>query len=163
MGSGKTAIGKRLAERLGLRFVDMDVEIERKAGRKIAEIFAAEGESYFRFLERREAIELAKQAGLVIATGGGVVLDPDNLNDFRQSGVVVCLWVDGETAYNRTKRATHRPLLQSEDPRKRIEELLAKRQPLYQQIENVVDTRGRSMETIVEDVIRIYRGSESAH
>lgn len=162
MGSGKTAVGKRIAERLGLTFVDMDAEIERKAGRKISEIFAHEGESYFRFLERREAMELVKKQDQVIATGGGVVLDPDNLKDFRGTGVVVCLWVDGEAAYERTKRAAHRPLLQGEDPRKRIEDLLQKRQPLYQQIENVVDTRSRSLDTIVEDVLRIYRGSEAA-
>jgi len=163
MGSGKSAVGRRIAERLGLTFIDMDAEIERAAGRKIADIFAQEGESYFRFLERREAMKLAQRQDLAIATGGGVVLDPDNLKDFRKTGVVVCLFVDGETAFERTKRATHRPLLKSDDPRRRLEELLAKRQPLYQQIENVVDTRGRSIETIVEDVIRIYHGSEAAH
>lgn len=160
MGSGKSAIGRRVAERLGLSFLDMDAEIERKAGRKISEIFAEEGESYFRFRERREVIELAGQQGKVIATGGGVVLDADNLKDFHKTCVVVCLWVDADTAFERTKRATHRPLLQSEDPKQRIEELLAKRGPLYQQIDNVVDTRGRSMESIVEDVVRIYRESE---
>ncbi len=161
MGSGKTAVGKRVAEKLGLTFVDMDAEIERRAGRRISDIFAHEGESYFRFLERREAMELAARQGLVIATGGGVVLDADNLKDFRKSGVVICLWVDGATAYARTKQASHRPLLRSDDPRKRIEELLEKRSPLYQQIENLIDTRGRSLDAIVEDVLRIYRGSET--
>lgn len=163
MGSGKTAIGKRVAEKLGLAFVDMDAEIERKAGRRIADIFAQEGESYFRFLEHREAMELAKKQDLVIATGGGVVLDPDNVKDFGRTGVVVCLWIDGETAYKRTKRASHRPLLRGENPRKRIDELLEKRQPLYKQIENVVDTRGRSLDAVVEDVLRIYRGPQSAN
>ena len=143
MGSGKSAIGRRAAERLGLSFVDMDAEIERSAGRKISEIFAQEGESFLPVLERREAIGLAGEQGRVKATGGGLGL-----------------WVDAETAFERTKRATHRPLLQSEDPKKRIEDLLAKRGPLYQQIDNVVDTRGRSMEAIVEDVVRIYRESE---
>jgi len=163
MGSGKTAIGKRVAEKLGLTFVDMDAEIERKAGRKISEIFAQEGESYFRFLEPREAMELSKKGGFVIATGGGVVLDPDNLKDFRENGVVICLWIDGETAFERTKRASHRPLLQGENPRKRIDELLEKREPLYKQIENVVDTRGRCLDAVVEDVLRIYRGPQSAN
>src|SRR5205814_6044175 len=120
MGSGKTAVGKRAAEKLGLTFIDMDAEIERKAGRKISDMFSHEGESYFRFIERREAMELSSKQGLVIATGGGVVLDPDNLKDFRKSGIVVCLWLDAQTAYERTRRATHRPLLQSEDPRTRI-------------------------------------------
>ena len=163
MGSGKTAIGKRVAEKLGLTFVDMDAEIERKAGRKIAEIFSSEGESYFRFLERREARDLSAKQDMVIATGGGVVLDPDNLKDFGKSGVVICLWIDGETAFERTRRASHRPLLQGENPRKRIDELLEKRQPLYKQIENIVDTRGRGLDAIVEDVLRIYRGPQSAN
>lgn len=163
MGSGKSAIGRRAAERLGLSFLDMDAEIERTAGRRISEIFAEEGESYFRFLERRAVIDLAGQQGKVIATGGGVVLDADNLKDFQRSGVLVCLWVDAETAFERTRRATHRPLLQSEDPKKRIEELLATRGPLYRQIDNVVDTRGRSLESIVEDVVRIYRESQGTN
>lgn len=163
MGSGKTAIGRRVAERLGLTFVDMDTEIESKAGRKISDLFASEGESYFRYLERRETMELAKKQGQVIATGGGVVLDPDNLKDFGNTGVVVCLWVDAETAFERTQRAAHRPLLEADDRRKKIEDLLAKRMPLYKQIDNVVDTRGRSLETLVEDVMRIYRGAEGSN
>lgn len=161
MGSGKTAIGRRVADRLGLTFVDMDAEIERKAGRKISQIFAEEGESYFRFLERREAMELAKKEGQVIATGGGVVLDADNLKDFSKTGIVLCLWIDGDTAFERTKRAKDRPLLEAEDRRKKIDTLLEKRAPLYRQIENVVDTRGRPIESVVEDVIRIYRESEA--
>ena len=160
MGSGKTAVGRRAAARLSLRFVDMDAEIERQAGRKISDIFATEGEAHFRSLERSKIKELARQPDQVIATGGGIVLDEDNLNDLRKNGVVICLWVDVESAFQRTRRATDRPLLDSPDRRKKIEELLQKRLPLYGRIENVVDTRERSLESVVEDVIRIYRGSQ---
>src|SRR5512137_631528 len=92
MGSGKTAAGKLAARQLGLAFADMDDIIEQRAGSKISEIFAQKGEPYFRQIERELARELAARQGHVIATGGGIVLNPNNLRDLGQSGLVVCLW-----------------------------------------------------------------------
>src|SRR5258706_1310890 len=135
MGSGKTSAGKLAAQRLGLEFLDMDAVIEQRAGQTISQIFETKGEPHFRKLERELAVELAARDGLVIATGGGIVLNPDNVRDINKSGVVICCCVDARIAYERTKRTQHRPLLESDADRlTRIESLLRQREPLYRAI-----------------------------
>ena len=140
MGTGKSAVGKRLANRLGMTFVDMDTVIEERAGKPIPRIFAEEGEPRFRAMERELARELSGQSGLVIACGGGVVLNPDNVLDFNRSGLVVCLTATPEVIFERTSRARNRPLLEEQDRMRRIRELLEKRQALYDAIPHQVDT-----------------------
>lgn len=153
MGTGKSAVGKHLAEALHCRFVDMDELIESRAGKPISRIFAEDGEHRFRAMERDLVFELAQQQNLVIATGGGIVLNPDNMRDFSQSGLVVCLSAEPEEILRRVGNSTHRPLLNQPDPAAAIRNLLAKRQPLYDAIPCQVNTTGLTVEQVAEKIL----------
>ena len=138
MGVGKSTIGRHLAELLQRRFLDLDHEIEHRTGASIALIFEIEGESGFR---KREALlleELTALSDIVLATGGGAVLLPENRAHLRNRGHVVYLQADIDTLVERTRRDRHRPLLQTVDPRKKLEELLHIRQPLYEEVASLV-------------------------
>lgn len=138
MGVGKSTIGRHLAELLQRRFLDLDHEIEHRTGASIPLIFEIEGEAGFR---KREALlldELTALSDIVLATGGGAVLLPENRAHLRSRGHVVYLQADIETLVERTRRDRHRPLLQAVDPRAKLEELLHARQPLYEEIANLV-------------------------
>jgi shikimate kinase len=143
MGCGKTTLGSRLAQMLGLRFVDMDECISRKAHRPIPDIFAREGEAGFRRIESAVLDELMGAGSMVIATGGGVVTVPENLPKLRRLGFVVWLNPPERAIWNRVSRNRSRPLLQTEDPRRTVHELLEKRRPLYAGVADLeADTRG---------------------
>jgi shikimate kinase len=154
MGAGKTTVGKRLAAKLGRTFVDMDQRIEEREGRSIAQIFAGDGEAYFRAAERDMVKALASQTGLVIAAGGGVVLDPDNLADFNRSGWVVCLAARPEVILRRVADEEQRPLLAGQKEA-RIREILEARRKLYEAIRNRIDTSEMGIDEVVEQVLRI--------
>jgi len=156
MGTGKSSAGKRLATRLGLALRDMDAMIEVRAAKPIPRIFAEDGEPHFRRLERALVQELAGRTGLVISTGGGVVLNPDNIRDFAATGVVVCLQATPETILKRVEHATHRPLLAEGDKLAKIRALLEKRQPLYDAIPLHVQTDGLSTMAVAECVAALY-------
>ena len=133
MGVGKSRIGPMCARRLGYAFRDSDHEIEAQAGCSVAEFFAREGEAAFRALERQVIAELAARRGLVIATGGGTVLDPENVARLRETGRVVLLTATPRAILQRVGDPKTRPLLaNSPDPLKRIRELLAQRTPCYE-------------------------------
>ena len=157
MGSGKTTVGRTAAGELGLEFVNMDRRIEERAGISISDIFNQRGEEAFRELESAMVAELAGQSGLVIATGGGVVIRRTNVELLVRNGVLIYLHVDAETAWSRTHHRTHRPLLKGEDPIGRIRALLEQRHPLYDAIPNQINTIRRSIHDICMDVVRIYR------
>ncbi|HMO05009.1 MAG TPA: shikimate kinase [Kiritimatiellia bacterium] len=142
MGTGKSSAGRILAERLGMTFLDMDDEIVRREGRSIPDIFRDSGEPAFRALERALVVELAGQTGYVVSTGGGIVLNPDNVRDFARTGRVFCLHATPEAILKRVEHDTNRPLLQGGDKLARISELLAKRQALYDAIPDRIDTDG---------------------
>lgn len=156
MGTGKSAVGRRAARRLGRRLVDMDTLIEQREGRPIPEIFREAGEPHFRALERALVVELAAERGLVISTGGGVVVNPDNIADFSRTGVVVCLAATPETILARVGHDTHRPLLQAPDRMARIADLLEKRRPLYEAIPDRIDTTGLSADAVADRVLDIF-------
>ncbi len=156
MCTGKTAVGQKLAVRLHREFVDMDQVIEEREGRDIPTIFRESGEPYFRTLERALVQELAARESLVIATGGGVVLNPANIEDFRRTGVVICLTAPPDVILQRVGHDPHRPLLQAEDRAARIRALLDARRPFYEAIEDRVDTRDRTPEQVAEEVLRIF-------
>ncbi len=143
MGAGKTTIGRQLARRLDRRFVDCDHEIEERCGVKIPIIFEIEGEPGFRRRETQVIAELATEPGLVVATGGGAVLAPENRACLASQGLVIYLAVAPFHLWERTKNDTNRPLLQVPNPRKRIEELHALRDPLYREIADIVIEGGR--------------------
>jgi shikimate kinase len=157
MGSGKTTVGRLLSERTGMPLVDMDTLIEEQAGKTINEIFAEEGEAHFRDLERRLVQELSARRGLVISTGGGIVLNPDNLADFERTGLVVCLLADADTVLERVRHDTTRPLLAG-DKAAKITALLESRRPLYEAVPHCIDTSGRpSPIPTAEEIIDLYQ------
>jgi shikimate kinase len=155
MGTGKSATGRLLADRLQQPFLDMDAELERREGRTIPEIFRDSGEAHFRALERALVRELADAPGHVIACGGGVVINPDNLADLEASGMVVCLEASPETMYERVRHDTHRPLLHAPDPAARIRELLDQRRPRYEAVRHRIRTDGKTPEQVADLILAL--------
>lgn len=138
MGSGKTTIGRALAKRMGRRFIDSDHEIERRTGVRIPVIFEMEGETGFRKREAQAIAELAQEPAIVLATGGGAILDPVNRVAMRDSGWVIYLDVPTGVLLDRTRHDTNRPLLQVADPRAKLDALREQRDPLYREIANII-------------------------
>lgn len=155
MGTGKSSTGRALASRLGREFIDMDALIEARERRTIPQIFAESGEPYFRALEKDLAAELAARRNLVVAAGGGIVLNPQNIRAFSETGWVICLRASPETILSRVGHDTNRPLLQTQDKLGRIRELLAKRQPLYDAIPLQLDTDGKTPEAVAEEILNL--------
>jgi shikimate kinase len=153
MGAGKTTVGRQLAKRLGRRFVDADHEIEARTGVRIPTIFEIEGEAGFRRREAETIDALTREHGLVLATGGGAVLDPSNRRRLKESGLVVYLRVLPLLLYERTRHDRNRPLLQVADPLAKLEELFAQRDPLYREVADVViDTSSGGVGSLVRRV-----------
>ncbi len=163
MGTGKTIVGKEVARRLGMKFVDMDDVIEEKEGCSISEIFAQKGEQYFRKVESEVARRLSQQEGLVIATGGGVVLDAGNLDALQSSGIGVCLTASPEVIYERVKHETHRPLLMNDDPLGKIKSLLEYRAPFYARVNHKLDTSELPVDAVVERIVDLVKKEPPAH
>ena len=146
MGAGKTSMGKLLAKRLAKTFLDCDHEIERATGVKIAVIFEIEGEAGFRAREARALAELVLRKDIVLATGGGAVLSAENRKLLADNGVVVYLRAAAADLWNRTRHDKNRPLLHTADPRARLEQLYAERDPLYREVAAItVDTGSQSL------------------
>ena len=155
MAVGKTTIGRQLAKRLQLRFVDSDQEIEKRTGASIALIFDVEGESGFRDREEQIIAELAALDGIVLATGGGAVLREENRKALRKRGIVVYLRASIESQLERTKSSRHRPLLETGDRRAALESLMAAREPLYrQEADFIVDTDHLSAGRVARQIAR---------
>jgi len=154
MGAGKTTVGRRLAERLHWDVVDCDDLIEARAGKRISQIFADDGEAAFRDLEEEITAALADYRHTVITTGGGIVEREANLARLRAAGRVVYLRAAPEALYARVAGSSHRPLLQVADPQARIRELLARRAPRYEEADQIVDTDDLTVETVVEAILR---------
>ncbi|HET7176438.1 MAG TPA: shikimate kinase AroK [Gammaproteobacteria bacterium] len=153
MGAGKTAIGRELARLLKLDFLDADQELERRTGADIPLIFEKEGEAGFRKREREIIQELTQRQGLVLATGGGAVLDPANRQALSR-GFVIYLKATVEAQAARTGKNRNRPLLQSTDPKARLEELFAVRAPLYEGLARLtVDTDSGQVKKIAERIV----------
>jgi shikimate kinase len=159
MGTGKTSVGERLAARLGQPFVDTDALIERRAGRPIAAIFAADGEATFRSAERRAIAEAVAVPGAVIATGGGAIADADNLATLRAAAPIICLTARPDVILARTQAGGPvRPLLQGDDPARRVAELLAQRAAAYAEADLILDTSERTIDDLVADIEAFLRG-----
>ena len=156
MGSGKTSVGRELAKRLGWSFVDTDELIERMAGKSVPAIFQEDGEPYFRDLES-EAIRVAVGCPrAVLATGGGAVLRAENMALLKACGLVVLLDAEPEELYRRVVEEGSRPLLEVPDPLARIRELLEFRRPYYAQADLRVDTTGRTVDEVVEQILEAW-------
>ena len=159
MAVGKSAVGRNVARKLHRRFVDLDAVIEKKQGRKVREIFDSEGEGYFRRLEKQTLREVLNENRQVIATGGGVILDPDNLQLLREKCLLIGLSASPDVLLSRVGKGAKRPLLKGTDLRARIEELLEQRQSGYAQAHATVDTGGLSIEQVVEQVLAIINAA----
>lgn len=154
-GAGKTTVGRHLARRMQRTFIDADHEIEARTGVKIPLIFDIEGEQGFRDRETRVIAELAKESGLVVATGGGVVLRPENRQALKQGGTVVYLHAAPRLLFDRTRLDPNRPLLQVADPMLKIEELFAERDPYYREVADIIiNSLGGSIGQLVKQVER---------
>lgn len=156
MGTGKTTVGRTVAERLGRLFVDMDQVIEARAGRSIADIFAHEGEAAFRAIEAELCRELAGQGGLVIATGGGTLVNCSNRRTLTSTGLVICLTADVETILHRLDGVADRPLLETPDRHARIEALLEARAAAYRAFPHQVDTTDLTAAQVTERVLALW-------
>ena len=140
MGTGKTTVGRELARRLQFRFVDMDALLEERQGRTIRQIFESDGEAHFRQLEAAMCRELADQQRCVIATGGGALVDRANLAAFTAHNLVICLDCEPEELWQRLETSQHRPMLDSQDRKTRLLQLLADRTPAYAAVPYHIDT-----------------------
>lgn len=161
MGAGKTTIGRQLAETLGYDFLDSDQEIQRRTGVDIPTIFEFEGEEGFRKREGQVVEDLAQREGVVLATGGGVVLRAENRQQLAARGYVIYLHCSPEQQFARTSRDRNRPLLATDDPLRRLRELMAEREPVYRQVADmVVSTERRGTASVVKEIRRRLDGAE---
>jgi shikimate kinase len=157
MGTGKTSVGRLVAEQLHFHYLDTDEMIQAATGKTIAEIFSASGEPAFRALEEKTVQELAGKARTVISAGGGLPINPENLGSLKTHALVVCLWASPAKIWERVKNQTHRPLLHGADPQKRICELLAARSPFYKQADILLNTESRSLREVAQQVVHQFR------
>ena len=158
MGCGKTTVGEKLAKELTYAFLDTDAYIENREQKSIREIFEQDGENYFRNVETKSLQELIKKKQkTIVSSGGGLPLRPENAKLLQKLGFVIYLKVDKETVLRRLEGDTTRPLLQCDDPAKRIEELLEYRDPIYEVgAHMVIQVDHKTVEEIVQEIIRNY-------
>jgi shikimate kinase len=164
MGAGKSAVGRALAAALGYEFADSDTDIEQHAGVDISFIFDKEGESGFRKREHRALTGLAARPRIVIATGGGCVVTPANRELMRTAGTVIYLQASVDQLYERVRCSSHRPLIQTDDPRGALARIVETRLPLYVDLADmVVDTDGRRVKAVAQDIHRALIARDSDH
>lgn len=157
MGTGKTFTGRSLARKLGTSFIDTDSLIEKEAGIPISEIFEKFGEAHFRGLEREIVKKVSEENGVVIAVGGGAIVNPANLTDLKRHGIVISLTATPEVILARVERNSDRPLLQVEDKIGKIKELLAGRAPFYEKADMTVDTDCKNPEQVADEILEAAR------
>ena len=154
-GAGKTTVGRQLARRMQRSFIDADQEIEARTGVGIPLIFDIEGEQGFRDRESKVLVELGSQSKLIVATGGGAVLRPENRLALKEGGIVVYLHATPRLLFERTRLDHNRPLLQVADPMKKIEELFAVRDPLYREVADItINSLAGSISHLVKQLER---------
>jgi len=157
MGTGKTSVGRLVAEQLRFEYLDTDEVIQAETGRTITEIFTTDGEPAFRALEEKVVKELAVRKQTVIATGGGLPVNPENLTSLKAHSLVVCLWSSPEKIWERVRHQSHRPLLHDKNPQAKIRELLAAREPFYKQADVLLNTDLRSLREVAQQVVHQFR------
>lgn len=153
MGAGKTTAGKLLAKHLHKTFYDSDHEIERRTGVNIPLIFDIEGEAGFRSRESTVINDLSQKSDVVLATGGGAVLSPENRENLKNRGIVIYLRATVEDLWQRTRHDRNRPLLQTDDPRAKLAQLFEQRDPLYREIADItMDTSKQTVQSLIHDL-----------
>lgn len=157
MGTGKSTVGRLMAEQLRFDFLDTDILIEQRSGKKITEIFAQNGEPAFRELEAQLVAELAARTHTIISTGGGLPTNPANLASLKAHSLVICLWATPERIYERVRDQSHRPLLNDPDPLGKIRSLLAAREKFYKQADVLINSDLRSAREVAQQVVNQFR------
>ena len=155
MGTVKTAVGQALAKKKKLQFVDLDELIELREKRAISDIFAGDGEPYFRKVEKQVLKEVSREKKFVVACGGGIVLDKDNIKIMKETGIIICLTASPVVILERTSAYRHRPLLNVSNPRKQIELILKLRAPYYAQADKTIDTSKISIREVVGKIVKV--------
>ena len=155
MAVGKSAVGRKLARRLKRRFVDLDRAIEKCEGLKVREIFEKKGEPYFRQLEKQALAQVLRENGQVIATGGGVVLQEDNLRLLQERSLIVCLMADVNAIVRRAGSVNRRPLLMTTDRTQRVSELLNQRKEYYATAHIEIDTSDLTVDEVVSKILAL--------
>ena len=153
MGTGKSTVGRVIAQKLGFHFIDTDDVIEQTSKAKISDIFAEHGEVYFRDLESQAVKSVALMKNQVVATGGGVVLRSSNIDLLRTGGPIFCLNATPKAIWDRVRSSQSRPLLRGPDPLKKIETLLDKRAPYYALADHQIETTGVSVDRVANEII----------
>ena len=161
MGTGKTVVAKMLAKKMGMKYISTDEVIEDKERRSINEIFKKNGEPYFRRAEKEVVKKVAQLNNFVIDAGGGIVLDKENIQNLKRNGKIICLTATPEAILERTKRYHHRPLLNAESPKDKVEELLRFRAPFYAQADFSIDTTNLTVEQVAEEIDKQYGNCKS--
>lgn len=154
MGTGKTVVGRALARKLEVPFIDLDSYIEEAEGSTISEIFKSKGEAYFRSLEKKALEKAAGQEKNVVSCGGGIVMDPGNMASMKSTGTCICLLASPQEILKRIGATTHRPLLHGGDPLQRIQSLLADRDAAYRKADILIDTTDLSVPDIVALILQ---------
>ena len=157
MGTGKTSVGRLVAEQLHFHYLDTDEMIQSATGKTVADIFTTSGEPTFRALEEKAVEELTGKNHTVISCGGGLPIASQNLISLKTHALVVCLWASPAKIWERVKNQTHRPLLHDPDPQKKIRELLAAREPFYKQADILLNTELRSLREVAQQVVHQFR------
>jgi shikimate kinase len=157
MGTGKTSVGRLVAEQLHFEYLDTDELIQTQTGRSITDIFTKDGEPAFRALEEKVVEELSSRTKTVISTGGGLPVNPKNLASLKTHALVVSLWSSPEKIWERVRHQSHRPLLHDENPQAKIRELLALRAPFYKQADVLLNTDLRSVREVAQQVVHQFR------
>jgi len=155
MGTGKTSVGKELARKKKWCFADLDELIELRERKLIADIFAQEGEPYFRCLEKQALKEISREKGFVVACGGGIVVAGENIRIMKDSGIIICLAASPEVILKRTSGYAHRPLLNVANPKKQIGLLLKLRAPYYAQSDKIIDTSKLTVEKVADKILQL--------
>ena len=153
MGTGKSAVGRVIAQKLEFHFIDTDDVIEQTSKAKISDIFAEHGEDYFRDLESQAVKSVALMKNQVVATGGGVVLRSSNIDLLRTGGPIFCLNATPKAIWDRVRSSRSRPLLRGPEPLKKIETLLDKRAPYYASADHQIETTGVSVDRVADEII----------
>jgi len=160
MGTGKTVVGEEVARQLNQQYLDIDSLIEEKQKKKISQIFTEDGEACFRGLEKQLLKEISARKDLVVSCGGGIVLDKENIQIMKSTGIMICLSAKPEVILARTQGYKHRPLLNVDNPTKRIEELLKMRAPFYAQADYTIDTSESAISEVVKKVLEYVRAKD---
>ena len=161
MGTGKTSVGRELARKKKWQFLDLDDLIELREKRTIADIFSKSGEPYFRRVEKEVLKEASKENNFVVACGGGIVVNPDNIKIMKEAGAIICLVASADAILKRTLGYAHRPLLNVKDPKKQIVHLMKLRAPYYAKADKTIDTSKLTIGQVVQKIIKVTRSVRS--